>query len=349
MSYYDWKPYVPVAKRRAQAEREMKKLAKQGERIEPVVIEGRKIARTFWGESWCSHLERFSDYANRLPRGRTYVRNGSVCNLSIGKGQIQAIVSGSELYRIVIEIKPLAAAKWKRLREQCTGRIGSLLELLQGRFSDQVMQVVTDRDQGLFPSPGEIRMQCSCPDWAGLCKHLAAVLYGVGARLDRQPELLFQLRGVDHQELISADLDPTRAAGTGKGRRLASEDLSSVFGVEIDEAPPPAPKRARSTKKKTVSGPRSGPKAKAQAAVEEPFVPSGPALAGLRERLALNKSELARLVGVSGPTITNWESKPGALNLQRGPLKALLRVAAMTPEQVTRRLATIRRQQRQER
>ncbi len=349
MSYYDWKPYVPVAKRRAQAEREMKKLAKRGQAIEPVVIDGRKIARTFWGEAWCSHLERFSDYANRLPRGRTYVRNGSVCHLSIGKGQIQAIVSGSELYRIVIEIKPLAAAKWKRLREQSTGRIGSLLELLQGRFSDQVMQIVTHRDEGLFPSPGEIRMQCSCPDWAGLCKHLAAVLYGVGARLDRQPELLFQLRGVDHQELISAELDPTLATGTGKGRRLASEDLSSVFGVEIEDDPAPAPRRPRTVKKKVGPGRSGTAETPPSPPTQAPFNPTGPAVADLRERLGLRKSELARLVGVSGPTITNWESKPGALNLQRGPLKALLRVAAMTPEQVTRRLATIRRQQRQER
>jgi len=345
MRYFGWKPYVPVAQRRARAEREMKKLAKQGERIEPLVLEGSKITRTFWGQAWCSHLERFSDFANRLPRGRTYVRNGSVCHLSIGKGRIQAIVSGSELYRILIDIKPLPAAKWKRLREQCTGRIGSLLELLKGRFSDQVMQTVTDRDQGLFPSPREIRMQCSCPDWAGLCKHLAAVLYGVGARLDHQPELLFQLRGVDHQELINVELEPTLVTGTGTGggRRLAGEDLSSLFGVEIEQGRAPAPKRPRSTKKKASASRPADSKAPVTPPIEEPFIPTGPAVARLRERLGLNKSELARLVGVSGPSITNWESRPGALNLQRGPLKALLRVAAMTPEQVARRLAASRR------
>jgi len=333
MSYFGWKPYVPVAKRRARAEREMKKLAKQGRQIEPVVIDGRKIARTFWGEAWCNHLEQYSDYANRLPRGRTYVRNGSVCHLSMGEGKIEAVVSGSELYQVAIEIRPLPATKWKRLRDQCTGQIGSLLELLQGRFSDQVMQVVTDRDQGLFPSPREIHMQCSCPDWAGLCKHLAAVLYGVGARLDQQPELLFRLRGVDHQQLITADLDPTRVAeGTGKGRRLATEDLSGLFGIDIEDEPTPAPRKPRATKKK------AAPKAPTGTA-EPPFTPTGAAIAELRERLELNKSQFARLVGVSPPTITNWERRAGALDLHPDHLKSLRRVSTLSERQAAARLA----------
>ena len=118
MSYYGWKPYVPVAKRRAKAEKEMKKLAKGGKAVDPVAIEGRKIARTFWGEAWCDHLEKFSDYENRLPRGRTYVRNGSVCHLGIEQGRIEAVVSGSELYKIEIKIDPLPQTKWKQLRDQ---------------------------------------------------------------------------------------------------------------------------------------------------------------------------------------------------------------------------------------
>lgn len=327
MSHFGWKPYVPVAKRRARAEREMKKLAKQGRQIEPVVIGGREIARTFWGEAWCKHLEQYSDYANRLPRGRTYVRNGSVCHLSIGEGKIEAVVSGSELYQVAIKIEPLPATRWKRLREQCTGQIGSLLELLQGRFSDQVMQIVTHREQGLFPNPTAIHMQCSCPDWAGLCKHLAAVLYGVGARLDQQPELLFRLRGVDHQELITADLDPTRVAeGAGKGRRLATEDLSAVFGIDLDDEYTPAPR------KQTVS---KTPKPTAK----PPFTPTGPAIAQLRERLGMNKSQFARLVGVSPPTITNWERKAGALDLHPDHLKCLRRVSTLTERQAATRPA----------
>ncbi|MBS1201577.1 MAG: zinc finger, domain protein [Chromatiaceae bacterium] len=337
MPHFGWKPYVPVAKRRAKADREMKKLAKQGRQIEPVVIDGTKIARTFWGEAWCKHLEQYSDYANRLPRGRTYVRNGSVCHLSVGKGKIEAVVSGSELYQVAITIEPLPAAKWKRLREQCTGQIGSLLELLHGRFSNQVMQIVTHRDQGLFPNPTEIHTQCSCPDWAGLCKHLAAVLYGVGARLDQQPELLFRLRGVDHQELITADLDPTRAAeGAGKGRRLATDDLSEVFGIDLDDEFTPAPRKPPATRKQTVS---KAPTATA----EPPFAPTGPAIAQLRERLDMNKSQFARLVGVSPPTITNWERKAGAIDLHPDHLKCLRRVSTLTESEAATRLVRARR------
>jgi len=240
MSYFRWRPYVSVAQRRAKAGREMQKLRKKGMNIEPVEIEGRTIARTFWGEAWCNHLEQFSDYANRLPRGRTYVRNGSVCHLAISKGKTQAIVSGSELYNVAIDITPLPSRKWKSIRDRCAGQIGSMLELLQGRLSKGVMEVVTDQGEGLFPLPKEIKLSCDCPDWAVMCKHVAAVLYAVGARLDRKPELLFLLRNVDHEELITAELDMKSAtAGKGKRRRLDSGDLSHVFGVEIEDAPRP--------------------------------------------------------------------------------------------------------------
>ena len=130
MSYGGWPPYVPVAQRRAKAAKAINKLRKKVMEIEPVEVEGRKIARTFWGQAWCNHLEKFSDYENRLPRGRTYVRNGSVCHLAISRGKVEAIVSGSELYRVNINITPLSANKWKNVREQCAGQIGSMLELL---------------------------------------------------------------------------------------------------------------------------------------------------------------------------------------------------------------------------
>ncbi len=332
MARFDWKPYVPVAKRRAKAARKMKQLSKKGQKIEPVEITGRKIARTFWGEAWCHHLERFSDFENRLPRGRTYVRNGSVCHLDIGEGRIEAIVSGSELYNVAIKIKPLPADKWKRLRERCTGKIGSLLELLQGRFSNQVMEIVTDRNQGLFPKPGEIDMSCSCPDWADLCKHLAAVLYGVGARLDQQPEFLFKLRGVDHEELVSADLDLTRATrGGGKRRRLETDDLSGVFGIEVDETPEP-PRRRPAERK------RGGTQTQPVASSDDEFIPSSVAVARLRKRFGMSKAELARLVGVSAATIANWEKADGELRPRRKSLHALRKVAGMTPEQAAEQL-----------
>jgi len=235
MAWQQWAPYVPVAVRRSRATKKMNSLRKKGVDIQPVEIEGRKIAKTFWGEGWCNHLESFSDFANRLPRGRTYVRNGSVCHLAIAKGKIEAKVVGSTIYNIRIQIETLPGKKWKAVKQQCSGQIGSLIELLGGSLSDNVMEVVSDRKNGLFPLPGEISLDCDCPDWAVMCKHVAAALYGVGARLDKKPELLFKLRGVDHEELIDADAQAAVSAATAKGKskRLDTVDLSDVFGIDI--------------------------------------------------------------------------------------------------------------------
>jgi len=252
MSWYDWRPYVPVSVRRARAVKKMEKLRKKGIDFTPVAIAGRKIAKTFWGEAWCDHLESFSDYANRLPRGRTYVRNGWVCHLAIGKGEIDAMVSGSDLYTVKITIRTLPREKWMKVKTRCAGQIGSLLELLEGRLSKSVMSVVTDRDKGLFPLPKEIRLECSCPDWAVMCKHVAAVLYGVGARLDEHPELLFLLRGVDHDELIDAEVGVTAAAVKTEGgrRRIAEDALADVFGIEMSDAEVPVGTKVARRRKK---------------------------------------------------------------------------------------------------
>jgi uncharacterized Zn finger protein len=245
MSFYGWRPYVPVAQRRAQAAKKAAKFAKAGRKLAPVAIDGRAIAKTFWGKAWCQHLESFSDYENRLPRGRTYARNGSILDLQISAGSISALVMGSELYEIKFSISPLQQAKWKTIKARSTGQIDSLVELLQGRFSDAVMRVITDRDSGLFPAPQEIQKSCSCPDWAGLCKHLAAALYGIGARLDEKPELLFLLRGVDHTELLEGAPAGTGAAGTSS---LDPADLADVFGIDI--AGPDAPEKPAKPKAK---------------------------------------------------------------------------------------------------
>src|SRR5580700_3520444 len=197
MGFYGWRPYVSVAQRRRQAAGEMAQLTKKGHRVSPVVVEGRTIVKTFWGKAWCENLERYSDFANRLPRGRTYVRNGSVVDLRIGPGEIAAWVSGSDLYEVALTISPVAKPRWKSICSDCAGAIDSLVELLQGRFSQGVMQRICRQSGGLFPTPADIRFSCSCPDYAMLCKHAAAVLYGVGARLDEQPELLFRLRAVN--------------------------------------------------------------------------------------------------------------------------------------------------------
>lgn len=259
---YGWRPYVPVAQRRARAAREMNKLAKKtGAVASPVILDGRKIASTFWGKAWCDNLEAYSDFANRLPRGRTYVRNGSVVDLQISAGKVSARVSGSSLYRIEIGIKPLPPKVWKSIQSECAGKIDSLIELLQGKLSSAVMQVVTRQAGGLFPTPREIDLDCSCPDWAELCKHVAASLYGVGARLDSNPELLFVLRGVDPADLISkaSAAEAVKQTGGHAAPQMSDAEVVDVFGIELDTrdippaaqdqvsppASPPAPDAAR--------------------------------------------------------------------------------------------------------
>lgn len=249
MSYWGFKPYVPVAQRRANAAKQVKLLLKNGQKVSPVVIEGRRIAASFWGKAWCDNLERYSDYASRLPRGRSYVRNGSVVDLSIAEGSVEALVSGSQIYKVRIDIAPAAAQRWHSICADCTGSIGSIVELLQGKLAKKVMERVCQEDDGLFPGPREIKMACTCPDWAEMCKHVAAVLYGIGARFDADPDALFTLRGVDRNELIALDVDVsmTDAAATNE-RVLADDDMAALFGIEL-EAPPPSTVAAQSQKK----------------------------------------------------------------------------------------------------
>jgi uncharacterized Zn finger protein len=266
--HYGFRPYVPVAQRRHQARRELERMRKNGLDVQPIVIAGRIIAKTFWGKAWCENLESYSDFENRLPRGRTYARNGSVVHLEIQPGRISARVSGSELYSVEITISSLPDPHWKCVKSQCAGQIGSLVELLQGRLSRSVMDVVTQRGGGLFPKPAEIKMKCSCPDWAGMCKHVAAVMYGVGARLDNKPELLFLLRKVDHLELIAGVVDSAPVVGANKSRdkkTIAARDLADVFGIEMTEAEAPteaAPAIAKTPPKSRVSASKTVSKKK---------------------------------------------------------------------------------------
>lgn len=250
-SFHGFRPYVPVAKRRAQATREIAKWAKSGQAVSPVVIEGRKIANSFWGIAWCENLEGYSDFDNRLPRGRTYVRNGSVVHLEIAKGKILARVSGSSLYTVNIEIDALPASLWSAFRKQSAGKVGTLVELLQGKLSKSVMEQVTAKGSGLFPSPKEIKVGCNCPDYAWLCKHAAAVLYGVGRRLDDAPELLFTLRGVDHLALIDQAVTSLPESAKAPPAATLSGDLSALFGIEISDGTEVAQvKPAKKTNKK---------------------------------------------------------------------------------------------------
>jgi uncharacterized Zn finger protein len=294
--YHEYKPYVSVAQKRAKAAKEMQKLAKNGLKITPVNIAGRKITTTFWGDAWCTNLEGYSDFVNRLPRGRTYVRNGSVVHMSIEEGLILAYVSGSELYKVKIKIKPLAKDQWERLKRESAGKMGTLIELLQGKLSKSMMEMVTDRKNGLFPKPSEIEMKCSCPDYAGMCKHVAAVMYGIGNRLDSSPEMLFELRGVDHLELIEQAI-PAAPIGTRTGTpAISNDDLSDIFGIELSDETPasrsPAKTSAKSGVKQalTPKAPVKGPAKVAAKPVQKKVVAKN-----ARPKPQLKESEITKM------------------------------------------------------
>lgn len=268
MGYYSydfrWAPYVPVAQKRAKAQQLAIQVARQQERKPaPVVMDGRTIAKSFWGKAWCDNLQAYSDFSNRLPRGATYLRNGSVADLVIQPGSIEAIVAGSNPYRVKIKIAKLNRTTWTKLKKECAASIDSLLDLLGGQLSDSVLQRLTAKRGGCFPTPEEIEMQCSCPDYSYCCKHIAAVMYGVGNRLDTSPELLFVLRGVNQMDLISRVASPSNLSRELKARKrstLANKDideLGQMFGIELESAMDDA-ESVPTTRLQSSAGRRSG-------------------------------------------------------------------------------------------
>jgi uncharacterized Zn finger protein len=251
--YYGWKPYVPASARREKAAKKAAKLAKKGHTLSPVTASRGAIAKSFWGKSWCENLERYSDFSNRLPRGRTYLRNGSVIDLKIAAGEATAQVMGSSLYRVKVQISAVADTHWQSIARDCARSIDTLVELLQGQLSASVMERITRPGTGLFPSPKEIKFSCSCPDSAAMCKHIAATLYGIGARLDAEPHLLFGLRRVDAKELIAraGESDALPQKTPRPGRILDSSKLADVFGLDL---PPVGPQSGESQSGESQSG-----------------------------------------------------------------------------------------------
>ena len=233
-SYHSYPPYVSVAERKELAKKEMQKLQKTGKVLNPVFVEGRTISNTFWGKAWCKHIETFQDYENRLPRGRTYLRSGTVIDLSITEGLILATVSGFANYEVRISVAALDSEKWQDIVSTCTGQIDSVVALLQGTFSKPIMERMTNTKTGLFPTSQEVSLKCSCPDFAQLCKHIAAVLYGIGSRLDHSPESLFTLRSVDPLDLLQAPLIDTLVSQQEFSG--LEGDLSDLFGIDLVES-----------------------------------------------------------------------------------------------------------------
>jgi uncharacterized Zn finger protein len=256
-SFEEFGDYVSVAERRAKAERAVAKLRRKDPAIAPVIIDGQAIAATFWGKAWCKNLESYRDFESRLPRGRSYVRNRAVLDLKISPLRVDALVCGSEIYEIEIKIDQAPRAQWRSICADCAGGIDSLVELLRGRLSERVMERLCRQGKGLFPKPSEIDFTCDCPDYAYMCKHVAAVFYGIGARLDESPELLFRLRGVDANDLL-VNVDaatPLSKSAPAAGKVLASDDLSALFGLEM--APDEAPAAVSSASKSKGAGTKS--------------------------------------------------------------------------------------------
>ncbi len=344
-SYRGWAPYVPVAARRRRAAAKVSALRKKGKIIRPVETVGRRITTSFWGAAWCENLESYSDYENRLPRGRTYVRNGSVVHLEIERGKIHSLVAGSSLYSVEVSIKPLRKKLFKTLAGLCAGRIDSVVELLEGKLSRGVMELLARRGQGLFPEPREISFECSCPDWAYLCKHVCATLYGVGARLDDDPEALFVLRSVDHTQLISA-ARPAKTlgglAGNGKDKVLETSDLAGVFGIEFEEpvpsrttktARPPRATRRRKTKTAAAENGKARRRSSASAAQRRS---SAARRRTTRSGVRITAQELIER-GVPRTTFQNWMTT-GVLRRTRQ--RGVYKTTASTEERIARALGT---------
>ena len=255
MAYDEWTPwsrYVSVAERRLSGARHAARFARKGRPLRPVMPRGRgrALATTFWGRAWCDNLTAYAALLNRLDRGRSYLRNGLVIDLQIAPGAVTALVTGTEVYEITVGIAPLPRERWTRVVKACAGKIDSVVELLAGRLDESVMVHVCRQGTGLFPSPAEIACQCTCPDGGNgwICKHVAATLYGVGVRLDEDPEMLFRLRQVAHADLLASatvglvDGAPSRRSGR---RVIGADRLSVVFGIDLEAAPAPRPRRNR--------------------------------------------------------------------------------------------------------
>ena len=255
MSYWDYYPrYVSVAEKKAKAAKKLKQLKKKNHNIKPVVIEGSAIAKTWWGKSWNRNLERYADYSNRIGRGRSYVRHGAVLDLQIDSGKVESLVQGtrSKPYSVVIKIKAINKNIWQEIKAACGGKLDSLQKLLAGKFPKALGEIFMAQGKGLFPSPKEIEFSCSCPDWAYMCKHVAATLYGIGARLDEDPGLFFKLRKVRVKDLVTGVVeDKTRKllekAKKKTKRVIAESDLADVFGIDME-----TPSRKKTAAKKVV-------------------------------------------------------------------------------------------------
>ena len=238
MSYGRFPKYESAAEKKEKANSSLTKLKKKNPDIEPVILEGRALAKNWWGKTWNLNLESYADYENRINRGKSYVRNNMVLDLKITKGKVKAKVQGSRKkpYDVEISIDILNKEKWERVTALCNNSIESLEQLVEGKFPKELDVLFKEKEYGLFPAPKEIHFDCSCPDWASMCKHVAAVLYGIGSRLDSNPMLFFELRDIDSQELVRKSVEKKlenmlKNAGKKSKREIELKDITDIFGL----------------------------------------------------------------------------------------------------------------------
>lgn len=236
MSWYNYPKYTSHTVTKEDTEKAIAKLRKKNPNIAPVILKDNKLANTWWAKSWNSNLEKYADYSNRIGRGKSYVRKGAVLDLQIEKSIVKALVQGSRAkpYEVEITIDPLKEKVWKKILEVCNHKIDSLERLTEGRFPEELTELFTSKETNLFPSDKEIHFECSCPDWAGMCKHVAATLYGIGARFDEDPLLFFKLRDIDFNDLLKKTIEQKmdnmlKNAGKPSKRALSDEDAVKLF------------------------------------------------------------------------------------------------------------------------
>ena len=326
-----WYPrYLSIGARRARALPEMLRLRERGVRVQPIDTTGQTIARHFWGRRWCDRLDSFTAGEDRLPQGRTLVRNGSVCHLEIRPGVVEAMVAGSALFRVVVRIPTTEPTDWQAIARACAGRVESVPDLLGGALPDGVIEAVAGPERGLLPKRSEIDPDCGCADGTALCRHAAAALYGVGRRLDAAPELLFRLRGVDEAELIAAGTAPAGSAPTCTEATRSPADTAPADPAPAVPAPavpapavpaPAVPAPADSVDLDSApEGPDPGPAVDRGASG---FHPTGDLIRQLRRTGGFSVAEFAELLQVSAATVRRWEAASGALTLRSGPRDAL--------------------------
>ena len=236
MAYYGFAEYVPVAEKKANALNAIKKLKEKDPNISPVIIEG-TLGKTWWSKSWNKNLESYADYSNRISRGKSYVRQHCVVDLKISKGEIFSKVQGSRIkpYDIEIKIETLTKEAMNHVLMSCQKSIESIEQLVEGKFPKGLETLICDKNEGLFPSPKAIQFSCTCPDYAVMCKHVAATLYGIGVRLEEDPLLFFELRDIDINGLIKKSIEEKlenmlKHAGDKSDRTIEDDNIEDLFG-----------------------------------------------------------------------------------------------------------------------